>query len=69
MFCTALTRSSPHKNLGGNVRSEREISEHIALMRTREIPTWVLRDSLNHDAILDDLLDFAKWLLEIEDTE
>ncbi|MBU7013713.1 MAG: hypothetical protein HXS52_04365 [Theionarchaea archaeon] len=51
------------------MRSEEEIIEHIAMMKTREIPTWVIRDRLNHDAILDDLLDFAKWLLEIEDKE
>jgi hypothetical protein len=51
------------------VRSEKEIIEHIKSMETREIPTWVYRDSLNYDAILDDLLDFAKWILEIEDTE
>jgi hypothetical protein len=56
------------KGSGGYVRSEKEIIEHIKLMKTREIPTWVYRDSLNYDAILDDLLDFAKWLLEIEDT-
>ncbi|MGC1119645.1 MAG: hypothetical protein WBA22_01005 [Candidatus Methanofastidiosia archaeon] len=50
------------------MRSEKEIMEYIKSMKPREIPTWVYRDSLNYDAILDDLLDFVKWLLEIEDT-
>lgn len=56
------------KGSGGYVRSEKEIMEYIKSMKPREIPTWVYRDSLNYDAILDDLLDFVKWLLEIEDT-
>lgn len=48
------------------MRSDEEISDHINMMKKREMPTWVLKDTLNYDAIENDLLDFVKWLLEIE---
>lgn len=47
------------------MRTDEEISEHIEMMKRREIPTWVIRDTLNYEAIEDDLLDFVTWLLEI----
>ncbi len=47
------------------MRTDEEISEHIEMMKKREIPTWVIRDKLNYEAIEDDLLDFVTWLLEI----
>lgn len=47
------------------MRTDEEISEHIEMMKKREIPTWVIRDKLNYEAIGDDLLDFVTWLLEI----
>jgi hypothetical protein len=48
------------------MRCDEEIAEHINLMKTREIPTWQGDRGLNHEAIRDDLLDFTKWLLEID---
>lgn len=48
------------------MRSDEQITERINLMKKREIPTWVLGNRLNHDAITEDLLDFTAWLLEIE---
>jgi hypothetical protein len=48
------------------MRSDEEISNYIEKMKNREMPTWVLNDRLNYEAIQDDLLDFAKWLLEIQ---
>ena len=48
------------------MRSDKEIQEYINMMKKREMPTWLLKDRLNYDAIEDDLLDFTKWLLEIE---
>lgn len=47
------------------MRSDQEISEHINMMKKREMPTWVSRGELNYEAIEDDLLDFVTWLLEI----
>ncbi|MBU7028265.1 MAG: hypothetical protein HXS48_15140 [Theionarchaea archaeon] len=47
------------------MRSDKEISEHIEMMKKREMPTWVLKGDLNYEAIEDDLLDFVTWLLEI----
>jgi hypothetical protein len=48
------------------MRSDEEIAEHINLMKTREIPTWQRDRKLDYEAIRDDLLDFTKWLLEID---
>ncbi|MBU7043533.1 MAG: hypothetical protein HXS47_08060 [Theionarchaea archaeon] len=48
------------------MRTDSEIAAYIEAMKTREMPTWVQGSRLNHDAVRDDLLDFTKWLLEIE---
>jgi hypothetical protein len=48
------------------MRDDKEITEYIQMMEKREMPTWVIGNKLNYEAIEDDLLDFTKWLLEIE---
>jgi hypothetical protein len=48
------------------MRTDKEITEYINMMKRREMPTWIYKGTLNHDAIEDDLFDFTKWLLEIE---